>query len=855
MKYMTAQQIRETWFKFFADKGHQIIESSSLIPQNDPTLLWINAGVAPLKKYFDGTQIPTNKRMTNAQKCIRTNDIDNVGKTARHHTFFEMLGNFSIGDYFKEEAIIYGYELLTSPKYFNFSPDILYITYYPSDQVTKQTWISCGIKEDHLIPLDLNFWEIGAGPSGPCTEIFVDRGPKYGQGGKKLIADDIENDRFVEIYNIVFSQFNADPAKKRSEYLELPNKNIDTGAGLERIAAILQDKPTNFETDLFYPIIEHAVKLSNVAYTGQMAYKVIADHIKTLTMAICDGAVLSNEGRGYVLRRILRRALKFGRTLGLNQAFLYKLVDDVVMIMANQYPLLKQNAPIAKKVIQVEEEKFLTTLAEGEKLLLSKVANKKITGIDAFTLYDTYGFPIELTLEYASEHQITVDVADFEKRLEEQRNRSRASRNVDNSMNNQDEAYLNFKGDSKYVGYTKDKVNTTVIAVFNDSVVLKETPFYANQGGQVSDVGFINEIPVVDVSKMPNGQFLHKLNQHRLKVGDKVKASVDVSVQQSVRKNHSATHLLHQALKDVFGSHVNQQGSLVNAQLLRFDFNHYEAVTPDKILATEQLVRLKIKENLKVIISEMSLEKAKKEGATALFGEKYTDLVRVVKMGDYSKELCGGLHVDHTQEIGEFMISSIETIGSGIFRITAHTEQLENYLMASLSNITENINALENKFDPKTGYQKVTAPVIELSFVDIINYKHYFETVKQAVKTFEKEITRQQASAVLANIDKLIPAKYLSKTLISTQLEPSILKQAIDVLFDKMKVDTLVLVNVYDNKGSYLVKTKLANANTIIKEINSITQGSGGGRPDFAQGGTTNYQLLTDSIAAIKDLL
>src|SRR5690554_2984665 len=420
MKFMTGNEIRQIWLNFFKENGHRIIESSPLIPFDDPTLLWINANIAPLKKYFDGTNVPPAKRMANVQKCLRTKDISNVGLTARHHTFFEMLGNFSVGDYFKKEAIEMAFELLTSEKYFNFPLEKLFMSYYPTDLDAKNIWLSLGVPETHLVASKENYWEIGPGPSGPNTEIFYDRGSKYAEGGIELIAQDIENDRYVELWNIVFSQYNAEEGKKRSEYLELPYKNIDTGAGLERFASILQNTKTNFETDLFLPIIKELEKITNIKYTGQTSFKIIADHIKTLVMAISDGAVLSNEGRGYVLRRLLRRALKHGKQLNINGPFLTKLTEAVVFIMGDWYKEVKQNIKITNKIIKSEEEKFLTTLAKGE-ALVAKIAKEKneINKEDSFLLFDTYGFPLELQEEYASEHNIKVDSEGFYKLLKE----------------------------------------------------------------------------------------------------------------------------------------------------------------------------------------------------------------------------------------------------------------------------------------------------------------------------------------------------------------------------------------------------------------------------------------------------
>ena len=544
MKHLSSTEIRNMWLEFFKSKGHHVEESASLIPQNDPTLLWTNAGVTPLKKYFDGTMVPVNPRITNAQKCIRTNDIENVGKTARHHTFFEMLGNFSIGDYFKKEAIEWAVELLFDEKWFGFEKDKIYITYYTNDLDCYNNWLKNGISPDHLIPLESNFWCIGEGPSGPDTEMFYDRGEKYDKRGKELIEQDIENDRFIEIWNIVFSQFNAKEGIPREQFEELPSKNIDTGCGLERLCCVMQEVDSNYDTDLFMPIIRKTEELSKVKYEGQMAFKVIADHVRTVTFAVADGATLANEGRGYVLRRVLRRAMKYAKTIGLDKPFMAELVDVVVDIMKGYYPYLVNKASIVKQIITNEEKKFFNTLASGEKRLDQMLANtNKLSGKDAFLLYDTYGFPLELTCEICSDRNIEVDTKGFYQEMEEQRERARNSRKDISSMSGQNEEYLNFKEESTFVGYEKLMVTTKVIKKFAEGIVLKETPFYATSGGEIHDTGVINGILVTDVKKLPNGQFLHVLEENTLGEGDEVLALVDENSRHKIEANHSAAHL------------------------------------------------------------------------------------------------------------------------------------------------------------------------------------------------------------------------------------------------------------------------------------------------------------------------
>ena len=859
MKYMTAAQIRQTWLDFFKSKGHKVEASASLVPQNDPTLLWINAGVAPLKKYFDGTEKPQNPRITNVQKCIRTNDIDNVGRTARHHTFFEMLGNFSIGDYFKDDAIAWGLELLTDPKWFGFPLDKLYMTYYPDDIDAKNRWISLGVDPTHLIPRADNFWEIGAGPCGPDTEIYFDRGESYDKRGKELIEDDIENERYIEIWNIVFSQFNSKPNLTRENYPELPSKNIDTGAGLERFCCVIQQTETNFETDLFFPIIKHAEELSGVTYEGQMAFKVIADHIKALTFAISDGAILSNEGRGYVLRRLLRRAVKYGRKISLNQPFLHMLVDDVVNTMGVFYTNLNETKDIVKKIVLKEEQKFLETINEGEKHLLDAIAKegKIVTGETAFKLYDTYGFPIELTLEYAEEQGVTVDLDAFQIELERQKERSRAARTDSGSMKAQEEAFLNFTTPSRFIGYHTYQTEAKVIKVFPQGIVLDETPFYATSGGQVADKGWINGLEVTDVFKLPHGQFCHQV-EGDYQEGDEVLAVVDQKERAKTMKNHSAAHLFHQAIKDIFGKHANQQGSQVAPWSWRFDFNHYETETDERILEVEKLVKTYILETpLDVVIRELPIEEAKKLGAMALFGEKYGDIVRVVDMG-WSKEFCGGTHVKNTKEILDFAITSYESIGSGIYRMEGVTgfnidEQMKKYLQPfflEIAQITDKIKRLDETLSIPT------EPKIIGSYQDIINYRNYVDQLKELSKQYEKEAQRAKQQDVLKNLDDYIQDVNQKRQLIQTEgLDQKVLKQLIDALYDKIKAETLFLLNVTDGKATFLCKSELNDANELVKLAASLTSGSGGGKGQFAQGGTQDLSKLDVAVEEIKKRL
>jgi len=862
MKFMTGNEIRQIWLNFFKENGHRIIESSPLIPFDDPTLLWINANIAPLKKYFDGTNVPPAKRMANVQKCLRTKDISNVGLTARHHTFFEMLGNFSVGDYFKKEAIEMAFELLTSEKYFNFPLEKLFMSYYPTDLDAKNIWLSLGVPETHLVASKENYWEIGPGPSGPNTEIFYDRGSKYAEGGIELIAQDIENDRYVELWNIVFSQYNAEEGKKRSEYLELPYKNIDTGAGLERFASILQNTKTNFETDLFLPIIKELEKITNIKYTGQTSFKIIADHIKTLVMAISDGAVLSNEGRGYVLRRLLRRALKHGKQLNINGPFLTKLTEAVVFIMGDWYKEVKQNIKITNKIIKSEEEKFLTTLAKGE-ALVAKIAKEKneINKEDSFLLFDTYGFPLELQEEYASEHNIKVDSEGFYKLLKERQKLSRDLRKDVSSMSLQEETYLNFKEESVFVGYTESTVTTKVLAVFKEGIVLEKTPFYATKGGQIADSGTINGYDVIDVIELPNGQHLHQIENDFTK-GEVVVAKIDIIKRNKIKRNHTATHLLHYALKKTLGEHVNQQGSLVADDLLRFDFNNYEALTEEQILKIEQIIKDYIKKQLQVTTNIMSYKQAIKEGAVALFGEKYGDVVRVVSVGKDSVELCGGTHVNNTKEIIDFQISSIFSIGSGIYRIEAFSgEDISNDfkdrnkgLFSEIETLKQKNNSLieslnENKI--KIDYKQIKTPELKNSYQDTINLRALIDDLKQQNHMFETTIKQTLEKNLLSNQDELIKNKR-NNLIITKDLETDVLRSLLFELYDKIKSDILLLLNIKDNKITYMVKTNKNNAREIIKLLNKTADGRGGGKEDFATGGTSNIDILEDLIKVME---
>lgn len=898
MKNLTGSEIRSMWLKFFESKGHEVIESASLIPHDDPTLLWINAGVAPLKKYFDGREVPNNPRMTNAQKSIRTNDIDNVGKTARHHTFFEMLGNFSIGDYFRNEVLTWAAELLFSKEWFDLDKNLIYITYYPSDMDTFNKWVEVGIDPSHLIPLEDNFWEIGEGPCGPDTEIFFDRGEKYDPNhlGIEMLKNDIENDRYIEIWNIVFSQFNSKPNLKRSEYPELPSKNIDTGCGLERMACIMQGAETNYDSDLFMPLIDFISDYTGLDYrtaVDKMPYRVIADHIRSVTFAIADGAVLSNEGRGYVLRRILRRAVRYGRKLNINGPFLYKMVDIVVDKYSDFYPYLINKAPLIKKIVKLEEDNFLKTLENGEKKLLSIIKdskNKVISGSDAFLLYDTFGFPIELTMEVCEEKGVKVDVEDFYKELQLQKERARNARSNAQSMNSQNEYYMEFKDSVNFVGYDKLSTTAKVIALFKDGVrvdkacglveaVTDETPFYAEMGGQIGDNGLIitdgESFEVVNCFKLPNGQNCHSIDmkEQEIKIGDVVELEVDEKMRHNICCNHSATHLLNEALRKVLGDHVIQHGSLVTDERLRFDFNHYQNLTLEEILEVEKLVNEQIKAAYPVVTIETDINTAKKMGAQAVFGEKYGDVVRLVDM-TFSKELCGGTHVKNTSEINHFAILSIESKGSGIFRIEAATNNAINTCIEStISNLKDEILVANKKIDNleneakrlnlKIDINLIQLPQLTYSYQDVINYRNVYSDTKEYLKKIEKLIEntkRNNSSNDLTVLTNNIELKDGINYIIckTVDLDVNALKDMIDKTSEKFDKCLIFVGNVIANqKIIFIAKAKNVNysCGNLVKEAAILTGGNGGGRADFAQAGGKDVSKIDSAIELIKGMV
>ncbi|MDR2822439.1 MAG: alanine--tRNA ligase [Acholeplasmatales bacterium] len=857
MKKLSSKEIRNMWLSFFEKKGHFVIQSAPILPQNDKSLLFINAGITPLKKYFDGTSIPPKKRLTNLQKCLRTNDIDIVGRTARHHTFFEMMGNFSIGDYFRNEALEYAFELLTSKDYFDISLDKLYVTYYPDDTQTLNKWLSLGIYSSHMVPNSDNFWEIGEGPSGPDTEIFFDRGEKYDPNklGEKLIFEDIENDRYIEIWNIVFSQYNAKSGVERINYQELPHKNIDTGAGLERFCCIMQEGDTNFETDLFLPIIKNIEEISGVKYDQSMAFRVISDHIRTLNIAISDGAVFSNVGRGYVLKRILRRALKFARTLGIKDPFLYKLIPTVTNILKDTYPETLLNMDKCILLIKKEEEKFSVALEKGETYLLDEIKKgiKQIDGSLAFLLYDTYGFPVELTIDYANDYNLTVDIVEFNSLLTKARLLSRNSSKMEDAMSSQKSEFMDFKDKSEFVGYDTLETVSKVIKIFDSGIVLDKTPFYATSGGQEHDKGTIDNVIVKDVIKLPNGQHLHVVDIDTL-VNDEVICKVDRKSREQTQKNHTSLHLLQKALITNLGNHIAQQGSFVNETGAHFDFNHYSLLDDELIVKIENDVNEKIKEKLKVDIKTMSIKEALDMGATALFSEKYHENVRVINIGNYSIELCGGTHVNNISLLEQFVILNCYSIAAGIQRIECSTTNCKEKMEKRLETIISSINAIYNKIIGIEQAFKLELPEIKGSYQDVINYNGYFGEISRYLKDISKKKFEDSANSYTKDLSQYKFNDSKKQIIVTNDIPTKLLKEVIEALFNHLHAETIFIVNILEDKLNYIVKSQGISAKYLIS-IASKVSGSGGGSDTFASGGTSGKEKLDEIIKLVQGAL
>ncbi len=870
MKQLTSDQIRKMFLDYFAEHGHMVEPGASLVPHNDPTLLWINSGVAALKKYFDGTEKPKNKRITNAQKSIRTNDIENVGKTARHHTFFEMLGNFSIGDYFKKEAIFYAWDFFTNEKWMGFDKDKLYVSIYIDDEEAYDIWVNdIGLDPKRILKSEDNYWQIGVGPCGPNTEIFYDRGEKYDPEGlgEKLFFEELENDRYIEVWNVVFSQYNAEEGIERKDYKELPQKNIDTGMGLERLVSIVQDGETNFDTDLFLPIIKATEKMTSKKYEGinKMAYRVIADHIRTVTFALADGATFSNEGRGYILRRVLRRAIRYGKQLDIKGAYMYKLVPVVAENMKGYYPYLMEKIDYVQVLVKAEEERFDTTLNDGEKILqsyLSDNTSKVLDGEVVFKLYDTYGFPLELTKEIAEDKGLTIDQKGFDRCMELQRERARSARSDDQSMSKQSVDLMNFTKESEFVGYGKNENTSKVIGLFKNGekvdeltdsgeVVFEETCFYAESGGQIYDTGLIfndnTQLEVIKVIKAPFKQHLHtvKVNKGSVKVGDEFTLKINAEDRNLIKANHSSLHLLHAALHEVIGSHVNQAGSYVCKDYGRFDFTHYEKLSDSQIKEIERLVNEKISNKLAVVTELMSIDEARKSGAVALFDEKYDDEVRVVSMGEFSKELCGGTHVANTSEVGIFKIISEESIGSGIRRITSKTnyKAYEEYL--ALQQLLESL-AVALKVNSIT---KVSEKLQQL-LKENNDLNKTINELKDKLSVFASEDLVKEA----------IEAEGLKVIISKVNVDSSELKTLAQTLVEKLKDGVAFIYSLNDEKVLFTAAcsqsaiAKGIKASDLVKTAAVICGGNGGGRPDLASAGGKDIDKLAEALNKVKEI-
>lgn len=873
MQKLTGNQIRQMFLDYFQKQGHMIEPGASLVPHNDPTLLWINAGVAALKKYFDGSEKPNCPRIANAQKSIRTNDIENVGKTARHHTFFEMLGNFSIGDYFKKEAIRFAWEFLTSPDYIGFDKNKLYITVYMDDEVAYDTWVhEIGVNPSHLCKTAGNFWQIGEGPCGPDTEIFYDRGPSYDPDGigERLFFEELENDRYIEVWNVVFSQYDAKEGVNRKDFKELPQKNIDTGMGLERLVCLVQNGETNFDTDLFLPLIFATEKYTSKKYDdpkNKMAFRVIADHIRTVTFALADGALFANEGRGYVLRRVLRRAVRFGKKLNIEGAFMYRLVPVVYDIMKDFYPYLNEKLDYIAKLVKAEEERFHATLADGEKLLkdeIEKASDKKIIdGKTAFKLYDTYGFPLELTVEIAEESGYEVDSDGFNEEMKQQRERARSAREDVESMSSQSADLMACTATSDFIGYDHNFCCGKVVALFKDGkkvetlhdkgdVIFNQTVFYAESGGQVGDKGCIAgnvKASVVNTIKAPHKQHLHSvvLEEGTLRVDDEVELMVDMNKREIITSNHSCTHLIQSALKQIVGTHIQQAGSFVSDEYLRFDFTHFEKVNEEQLKEIETLVNTYIQAHYDVTKVEMAIEEAKLSGATALFDEKYGDMVRVITMGDVSKEFCGGCHVNNTKEIGVCKIISEESIGSGIRRITAKTGFSAYQEFAQVNDTLHQI-------------------AVELKLKGLVNVESKVQQTLNENAQLKKELQQLQAQmfALKAN-DLLNQLQCVNDRFILIErmdgADANAMKDIANTVKSQKENVVVFLASVVDDKVIFVAGAdKKANANGIkcgdlVKEAAAICDGKGGGRPDLAQSGGKDVSKVDEALEFIKNKL
>lgn len=861
MKYMTGNEIRKAYLDFFESKKHLKLHSFSLVPENDPSLLLIGAGMAPLKPYFTGKLVPPSYRVTTSQKCIRTGDIDNVGRTARHHTFFEMLGNFSFGDYFKKEAITWAWEFLT--EVLELDTNKLYVTVYPEDEEAYDIWHNIvGLADERIFKLEDNFWEIGEGPCGPDSEIFYDLGPERGCG-KPTCNVGCDCDRYLEIWNLVFTQFNK---TKDGSYEPLEKKNIDTGAGLERLASVIQQKESNFETDLLFPIMQRVIDVCHGDYNNKeqkIAVKVIGDHIRAVTMMIGDGILPSNEGRGYVLRRILRRAVRFGRVLGIEEAFLADLVDIVIDMYKEAYPELAERKELIKTVIATEEAQFSATLAQGLELLNAMIEDADGAGVLAgekvFKLYDTFGFPVELTEEIVQEHGMTIDHDGFDKAMKAQQERARAARaKVSAKVATPDTTGL----DQSALVKDENAVNARVVLIGIDgaaveraekdtaiTIILDKTPFHAEGGGQIGDTGYITgpsgKAEVTDTKSLANGltYMIAIVTEGSLSKGDEVDITVDKVRNLDIARNHTATHLLQAALRKVLGTHVNQAGSLVTPERLRFDFTHFSPMTNEELAEVEKEVNRQIMKNVELEIEEMPVDDAIKKGAMALFGEKYGDIVRVVNVPGFSCELCGGSHVPNTSVIGSFRIVGESGTGTGIRRIEAVTGKAAHERAVADAVLLQEVATLL-----KSKEEDIPAKI---------------EQLLTALKEAEREVAQLSHKLATSSLDDILAAKEeihgVSVTAASVTADSAEgLRDMADMVLDK--VGGIVLLGaVQGDKVSFVCKvdkelTKQGyHAGKIVKAAAVAAGGGGGGRPDMAQAGGKDPQKLEEALKVGKE--
>ena len=874
MEKLGLNEIRERYLKFFESKGHLRLPSFPLVPQNDNSLLLINAGMAPLKPYFTGKEIPPRKRVTTCQKCIRTPDIERVGKTARHGTFFEMLGNFSFGDYFKHEATAWAWEFVT--KDLGLPEDRVYITVYEDDDEAIDIWTKeVGVDPSHISRMgkEDNFWEIGQGPCGPCSELYFDRGEKYGCGSPDCKVG-CECDRFVEFWNLVFTQFDKD---ENGVYNRLANPNIDTGMGLERMAVIMQDVNNLFEVDTIRNIMLEISKVANVNYgeseKSDISLRVITDHIRSTTFMVCDGVSPSNEGRGYVLRRLLRRAARHGRLLGIEGTFLYEIADTVIKESKGAYPQLVEKQDYIKRVIKIEEERFSQTIDSGLSILEEKIAEleksggKILSGDDAFRLNDTYGFPIDLTEEILQEKGLQVDREEFDKLLLEQKTRSREGRNVGDEAAWSEDIYqtLGKEITTEFIGYDNFECDANITVIVKDAevsdsisdgetgvVILDRTVVYGESGGQMGDNGIISgegfKMEVTDAKKLGDGKILHhvKVLEGSAAKGDKVQVSIDTKKRMATARNHSTTHLLQKALREVLGSHIEQAGSFVDESRLRFDFSHFEAVSKEQLQEVENKVNAAILSAYPVTIKNMSIADAKAEGAMALFGEKYGDTVRVVNMGGYSIELCGGCHLENTAQAGLCKILSESGVAAGVRRIEAVTGE------GVLRYIEEKNSIIEN-----------AAAALKTTEGELV---HRAEAV--ASENREQQRKLEQVASQMANAkanDIMSSAKKIGDiTLVAAQIDGATvdsLRKMGDAIKEKTPMSVCVFGANTDGKISFVAMASQdavkagVHCGKIIKEITSIAGGSGGGKPDSAQGGGKDASKIAEALEKVPEIL